>query len=132
MSLCVLDNDVGQVLPFFVCNLGWDIKRCRHRSGRATGCNSVKPPFQYHGLLHRWSQYFRREPANVDPLDRSLELAATPSASSSHDADRPASKFSVSTSGRRSDAFFIFQRRPMSKVSNARNADDVAIFSVVE
>ena len=67
----------------FVCNLGWDIKRCRHRSGRATGCNSVKQPFQYHGLLHRWSQYFRREPANVDPLDRSLELA-TPSASSSH------------------------------------------------
>ena len=40
-----------------------------------TGCNSVKQPFQDHRLLHRWSQYFTREPANVDPLDRSLELS---------------------------------------------------------
>ena len=50
-------------------------KTCRHRSGRPTGCNSVKQPFQYHDLLHRSSQYFRREPANVDPLNRTLALS---------------------------------------------------------
>ena len=50
-------------------------KTCPHRSGRPTGCNSVKQPFQYHDLLHRSSQYFRREPANVDPLDRTLALS---------------------------------------------------------
>ena len=33
-------------------------KRCRHRSGRAAGCISVKQSFQYHGLLNRWIRYF--------------------------------------------------------------------------
>ena len=58
-----------------MCAICVEMKTCRHRSGRATGCNSLEQPFQYHGLLNRLSQCLPSEPANVDSLDRSLKLS---------------------------------------------------------
>ena len=44
-------------------------------SGRATGSNLVKQPFQYHGLLIGQSWCCFREQKHVDPVGRRLELS---------------------------------------------------------